>query len=195
MATQYKVYKNDGSGGPVDYSTPIATTSSLSYVGSALALSSDTTFAVRTYDTVSGLEDANTDCRVRIVVDGSGNDVTNRPNAPIGVTVRLLAAGAIRVEWAYGAAGQAGAPTQFKVWATLGGSVNYAAAPNATVAYQAGRLQYSATVPGLTGGSLYSIGVRSSNASGDETNTTAVQATPDSTAPSAPTGLAGSATY
>jgi len=195
VATTYNIYKNDGLGGPVDYGTIVATTSSLSYVGSALPLNSDTTFAVRTYDTVSGLEDANTDCRVRIVVDGSGNDVTNRPNAPIGVTARLLAAGGLRVEWAYSPAGQAGAPTQFKVWATLGGAVNYAAAPNATVAYQAGRLTYSATVPGLTGGSLHSIGVRASNASGDETNATAVQATPDSTAPSAPTGLAGSATY
>lgn len=194
MALEYRVYANDGAGGPVDYTTPVATTSSLTYVGSALPLSSDTTFAVRTRDTVSGLEDLNTDARVQIVVNAAGADVTNRPNAPRGLTARLLAAGSIRVEWLYPPAGQLGAPTSFKVWATLGASVNYAASPSTTVTYDPGRQLYSATLTGLTGGSAYSVGVRATNASGDETNTASVAITPDSTAPSAPTGLTGTAT-
>lgn len=195
MATQYRIYKNDGAGGPVDYGTIVATTSSLTYQPSALGLSSDNIFAVRTYDTVSTLEDKNTDARVRITVDGSGNDVTNRPKAPSGLTARATAAGGCKVEWAYDPNGQLGAPTSFKVWLTSGGSVNYAAAPAATVTYAAGTPVFVASLTGLSDGVAYSVGVRATNASGDETNTVSVSVTGDSTAPNAPTSISSTVVF
>lgn len=190
MSTRYHVYANDGAGGPVDYSSVVASvTSGTTYVASALALSSDTTFAVRAYDSVSGLEEDNVDCRVRIVVDGSGADVTGRPNAPTNLTARATAGGGAVVEWSYNPRSQGGAPTSFKVWATSGGSVNYAVSPATTATYRVGTLRFSATLSGLPDGTSYAIGVRAHNASGDETNTLATSVKGDSTGPSAVDGL------
>ena len=73
MAISYNIYANDGMGGDVDYSTPIATTSDLTYATGPLATPSDNTFAVRAFDTASCIEEANTDARVRIILDASGN--------------------------------------------------------------------------------------------------------------------------
>lgn len=196
MSTRYRVYKNDGAGGPVDYGTVVATvTSGTSCVASALATPSDTTFAVRAYDSVSGLEEDNVDCRVRIVIDAAGVDVTNRPNAPVGLTARATAGGGAVVEWGYATAGQRGAPTGFKVWATAGASVNYAVSPAATVSYAAGRPSHTATLTGLVDGTSYSIGVRATNAKGDETNTNKTTVVGDSTGPDAVEGLTATVGY
>ena len=195
MATEYRIYKNDGAGGPVDYSTVVTTTASLSYVAAALPLSSDTTFAVRTYDTTSTYDDMNTDAIVRIIVDASGNDVTARPAAPIGITARAIAAGAIRVEWGFPNNSANAAPTSFKVWITSGGSVNYAASPNTTVTYSATRGTYRVDVSGFTTGTTYTVGVRATNAAGDETNTGSFSVVADATAPTAPGNLVATATF
>lgn len=195
MATQYRIYKNDGAGGPVDYSTVVATVSTLTYTASALPLNSDTTFAVRTYDTVTGFTDLNTDVTVRIIVDGSGNDVTNRPAAPVAITARAIAGAAIRVEWLYPSNASNTAPTSFKVWITSGSSVNYAVSPNATVTYVAGKSLYKVDVSGFTTGTTYTVGVRATNASGDETNTSSFSVVADGTAPSVSGALTATLSY
>ena len=66
MGISYNVYANDGQGGYVNYDTPIATVNSPSYVVDSLGFPGDYTFAVRAFDTTSGIEEANTDARVRI---------------------------------------------------------------------------------------------------------------------------------
>ena len=69
MAISYNIYANDGAGRRRQLRTPIATTTG-SHVRwrRDLAAPSDNTFAVRAFDTTSGIEEANTEARVRIVL-------------------------------------------------------------------------------------------------------------------------------
>lgn len=190
MATSYTIYGNDGLGGPIDYSTPIGTTSSLTFSPAALALPSDNSFAVRATDGTH--EETNVDARVRIVLDASGNDVTAVPRAVSLLSAIPTAGGSIRVDWVH-APGQGPAPAGYKVWATIGLAVNYAASPNATVGTLGGQARFSATVPGLTA-SPYAVGVRAYNAAGDDGNTNFVIVTPLATGPTDVDSLAGVAT-
>lgn len=195
MAINYRVYSNDAAGGPVDYSSPIGTTAALSFSPPALAAPSDNWFGVRAFDTVSGLEELNTDARVRILIDAAGNDITALPNAPSHLAALALAGGAARVTWSFNPAAWYGQspPASFKVWLTAGASVNYAVSPATTAAYVRGRLIYTADLSGLSHGTLYSVGVRATNATGDEANTTQVQVTGNATGPDGVDDLAATA--
>jgi hypothetical protein len=189
---EYRLYANTGVGDPVDLATPIGTTSGLTFDTAPLSYPSDWTFLVRAYDTVLGIEEANVDARVRIVLDAAGLNITGRPNAIGNLTVRAGVAGAIRPSWTYSEAGQGGAPTGFKVWRTLGASVNYAVAPDLTIPYVRGSTLYETSVPGGIDGTTYSIGVRAYNAISDDGNTLSVTITADSTGPDAVDDFAGS---
>src|SRR6059058_2586533 len=101
MALVYDIYAGSSSGGPVDYTTPVATVSALSWTGPALPPSSTTKFGVRARDTVSGLGELNTDATVTIVVDPAGVDLSALPPPPQSVRATAQAAGAVLVEWAY----------------------------------------------------------------------------------------------
>lgn len=182
MSTHYRVYANDGLGGPLDLTTPIGTTSSLTFDTPALAAPSDNTFLVRPYDTASGLENQGVDATVRIVIDATGADVTGRPNAPTNVQARPIAGAGVRVTWSYNPALQGGAPTAFKVWVQAG-AIDYAPTPAAVVAYSSGAFEFTADVTGLTDGVTYTAGVRATNATGDETNTATTTATADGSGP------------
>jgi hypothetical protein len=197
MSTLYNVYSNGGSGGPIDYTSPIATgLSALTWTSGILANSSDYSFAVRAHDSVTVYEEANVSAVVRVLIDASGNDITAIPNAPTRLSARATASGGAHLAWAYNPAGQGASPTGFKVWATIGGTVNYAASPVLTVPYQIGTRSYSADLTGLTGGTAYTIGLRAYNATGIETNTTQVApVTGKTTAPSDVDSLAATMTY
>jgi hypothetical protein len=159
MAISYNIYANDGAGGDVDYTTPIATTSDLSYATGPLAASSDNTFAVRAFDTVSGIEEANTDARVRIVVDANGNDVTARPNAVVGLSARPTVGGTCWVSWGYDPAGQGGPPSTFNVTLTAGSTPSLAD-PVASIASLPGVPGYGCSLSGLAGNTPYTIAVQ-----------------------------------
>ncbi len=62
MATAYHVYANTGGGDPIDYSSVVDTTATLTYPTSALSYPGTWSFGVRAFDTVSGLEEQNLDC-------------------------------------------------------------------------------------------------------------------------------------
>lgn len=167
MSIEYRIYGNDGAGGPFNLSTPVVTTSSLSCVLPALAVGSDNLLLVRTYDTVTGLEDKNLDALVRIVVDASGADITNRPSPAIMPTVHASSSGKATVSWSHNRLAQGGTPTGFKVWMTAGTSANYAVSPDVDVLYEdISTITYSVILSGLVDGTLYTVGVRSYNASG-----------------------------
>jgi hypothetical protein len=189
----YDVFANDGAGGPVDYTTAIATTASLTYTPTALALNSDTTFAVRARDSANSVGEKNVDAIVRIIVGGTGADVSARPNPPIGLSASPTSGGGLAVRWAYVPAGQAAAPTQFRVYLTAvsAGSMSYSSAA-ATVSYVAGRRFYTATLTGLSDATDYWVGVRSASGSIVEPNTTIITVTGSATAPSDIDGLAQS---
>lgn len=191
----YVIYKNLVSAGPVDLSAPYGTSATLTFDTSALAYPFTHNFLVRSYDTVTGIEDVGTDARVTIVLDAAGSDVTGRPAAPIGLSAQAIANGGIRVEWSYLPVPGAAAPTSFRVWAQVG-TLNYALAPDATASpYDPDRSEWSADIAGLADGVTYTVGVRATNASGDETNTATVTVTADATGPLPVAALAGRPTY
>lgn len=173
MAILYNVYANDGLGGPVNYASPIATTSALSWTSGPLAPSSDNTFVVRAFDSTTGLEEANTEALARIILDPTGNDASSRPNAPSALVARAIAGGSCLASWAYTPTGQGGWPTAFSVFLAAGSSAGYAA-PAATVPFVPGRLAYSCQLAGLADGATYTVAVRASNGAIGERNTSAV---------------------
>lgn len=185
FGTYYHIYANDGAGGFVDYATPIGTTALLTFTPTPIAHGSDITFAVRAFDGFTGLEERNTDRRVRIVTDASGVDISARPNAPYGLYARPAVGGTATVSWWYNPLGQRAAPTGFKVWAQVGTTINYATAPIATVAYAAGTRAYTLTATGLADGATYAVAVRSTNAAGDEPNTVVVTVVGSTAGPAA----------
>ena len=160
MPISYNIYKNDGRGGPVDYATPIATTAGLSFDCGLLSAPGDTTFAVRAVDLASGLEEANTNARARIVLDASGNDVTNRPGPVLGLSARPGRGGSCRVAWGYVAAAGTTPPVGFDVHVTPGSTPDLAADPAATVPYATGTIGYECTLSGLADNASYVVAVR-----------------------------------
>ncbi len=163
MAIVYQVFSNDGAGGPIDYSTVVATVSGTSFTTGALALSGDYRFGVRAMDTATGLGEANTQASVRIVLDATGNDVGRVPNAPFSVTARATSGGGCLVSWTYFAVGQAAAPANFLVYLTAGTSPSLAT-PAATIAYKSGVAGYSCQLGGLLDATTYTVSVVSKGA-------------------------------
>lgn len=190
MATQYHVYANDHAGGPIDYATPVATVAGLTWTSGALSAGSDSLYAVRAFDTVSGLEESNVDAVARLILDGSRVDITSRPGTPKDLTAQPTAGGGCRVTWTYSPLASGGTPTSFKVWKTVGTTVNYAGSPAATVPYSAGQVIFHADLSGLSDGTQYAIGVRAVNSLADDGNTVQVLVTGDATGPAAVDGLA-----
>jgi hypothetical protein len=188
------LYRNDGLGGPVDYSTPFATVTdpAAAFTTAAVAAPSDTTFALRFHDETTGLEERNTAALARVVVNASGVDVTRVPAAPTGVSASPLAAGKARVRWTYTLLPGQPAPTGFHVYA--GTPTPDLSAPAATLPYFRDRQRY-ATGPaeGLAGADLagladetpYRVYVRAYNAAGEEQNTNAAAVTGEVNPPAA----------
>jgi hypothetical protein len=194
----YRVYKGDAAGGPVDYATVVATVSTTTYVGAALAPSSRTRFGVRAYDTVTGLDDGNRDVAATVALDASGNDVSGTPGPILNLKARAGAAGTISLSWVHHPAGRP-IPAGFKAWATAGPTVDYAAAPALTqsfapIAYDAADGRFSGTISGLTPGTAYAVGVRAYNAAGADSGTVSATVTPVAAGPAAVLGLSLTAT-
>ena len=166
MAISYNIYANDGQGGDVGYTTPIATTTGSTCSVGPLAAPSDNTFAVRAFDIASGIEEANTDARVRIVIDASGNDVTARPNSVVGLSARPTAGGTCWVAWGYDSTGQGGAPAQFVV-ALATGATSSPASLAATVDYLPGVAGYNCSLSGLASNTSYIVAVQAVGASSE----------------------------
>ena len=165
MALLYRIYSNGGAGGPVDYANPVAITPALAFEAGPVSPSTDTTFAVRAFDPLTGLEESNTDARVRVVIDAGGRDVSGRPDPPFAVTLAASAGGGARVSWAYRPAVSAGVPTGFHVYFGPAGD-GPGPTPVATVGYLPGRLGYSCELPGPLGFATYAVSVRAFNAAG-----------------------------
>ena len=122
--TDYRVYSNTGAGGPINYGSPVATVTNLSYLTSALTYPGTWSFGVRAYDAGSGLEEQNVDAVVTIILDAAGNDITNQPSPPTGLRAFALAGGLIRVEWTYPANNRANLPAGFHVYIGTGGTLS-----------------------------------------------------------------------
>ena len=167
MAISYHVYANNGQGGPIDYATVVALVPALSatplgsFTTAPLAAPSDNSFAVRAFDDVSGVEEANTEAWVRIVIDAQGRDVSSQPNAVLGLVVRWTIGEVGLVSWGYTPTAQRGAPTRFDVFAApVSSPPAGTASPAQSVAYVAGLAGYGCRLEGLATTSDWTIGVR-----------------------------------
>jgi hypothetical protein len=169
MSIHYNIYWNNGSGGAVDDSTPLATVAGLSWTSGALAPSSDATFLVRAVDTGTGLEEANTEATARVVTGPEGEDLSGLPGPPQSLSLAAAPGGGCRVSWAFAASSAAAAPAEFLVYLSPGGSVDYSA-PAASVPFMPGTVGYSCVLAGPYPPSAHTAGVRSSNAAGAEAN-------------------------
>jgi hypothetical protein len=193
MSTEFHVYSNTGAGDPIDYASVVDTTATLSCTTSALSCPGTWSFGVRAFDTVSGLEEQNLDCAVTIVLDATGNDITNRPAPPSGLRAFALAGGSVRAEWFYPPPSGPRTPTGFHIYTGVG-PLSYAT-PTTTVLYSQGIANsHVANMAGFTDGTTYTIGVRAYNATAEEMNTNAVTVTAIATGPAQVDGLVGVAT-
>ena len=174
MAISYHVYSNDGQGGAIDYTKVVATVpaSSASPSGSFLAgplgSPSDNSYAVRAFDDLSGVEEANTDARVRVVIDAQGRDVSAQPNPVVGLAVRWTVGETCLVSWGYTSSGQGGAPVRFDVSASpVATSANTGVVPPSTqsVFFLPGTAGYGCRLDGLATALDWTIGVRAVGAS------------------------------
>ena len=192
MAIVYQVFSNGGSGGPVDYSTPIATVSGTSYTTGALAAPGVYRFAVRAKDTATGLADANTQATVRVALDASGVDVGGVPNPPFAAVARPTAGGGCLVAWTYFAAGQAAPPANFLVYLTAG-TTPALTTPAATVPYRPGASGYSCQLGGLADATTYTVAIVSVGATAIASDAATATVVGDATPPADVESLAASA--
>lgn len=165
MAIGYRIYRNDGAGGPIDYTTPYATTTATSITLPAVAPGSNYLYAVRAYDTVTGYEESNATAVAPLVTSASGADITRVPNAPAGAWAEPRGADGALVRWTYQGGMELGVPAGFRVYANAGSSVNWALAPKATVPRNV-RDAYRADITGLPVGTNVAVGVEAYNAVG-----------------------------
>lgn len=145
MAVSYNVYRNDGTGGPVDYSTPVATATS-----PAATLDppgpGDWTYAVRAFDPATGLEERNVAARARLVVGPAGEDLSAQPRPVAIASASFRSPSSLLLRWHYpDLAAPPAARFSVRV-AAGGGPVDPASTPVATVATIPGRGDYLATV-------------------------------------------------
>jgi hypothetical protein len=117
--TGYRVYSNTGAGDAINYSTPIAATTDLTYTTTPLSYPGTWSFGVRAFDLATGLEEENVDCALTLILDSGGNDITSRPAPPLAIRAFALAGGSVRVEWAYPRTTGPKAPTGVNVYLGL----------------------------------------------------------------------------
>lgn len=178
MSITYHVYANNGAGGPIDWTTIVATTASLAWTSPTLAVSSDTTYGVRAYDTVTTWEEQSIDATARVVLDGAGVDITTRPTSPTQVTLEIGANGSVSVNWVWFGANP---PTGFNIYKGTP-TISYGT-PALILPYSSGRHTFRATLTGLTDGSSYQVGVRAYNATGEDGNLAYQTIVADATGP------------
>lgn len=195
MSIEYRVYAgSDTSGGPINYGLVVATTTDNAWTIPALNANEHVRYAVRAYDTVSGLEDPNMDVQVEIITDAAGNDISGRPRPPVHLSADAVAAGRIAVRWADLAPRDHRVANAYHVWAQTPGPIDYGLSPDAVVERVGSQAVYQAVLSGLTGGADYTIGVRAVNDVADDGNTDTVTVTAPASdpgdAPESPSGAA-----
>lgn len=175
MSTQYHVYHNSGSG-PIDYSSIVATTASLTWTSGVLSFPDTWKFGVRAFDVATSMEERNIDAVVTVTLDDSGVDVTGMPDPPLTLSAHARGSGRIVIDWHHVLLDPARKPTGFHIYQGTGGTPSYTT-PIATVLWTNGLNFYTTAITGLTGGTAYTFGVRAYNVAAEESNTVTATAT------------------
>ena len=189
-ATGYNVYSNGGSG-PINYLVPVATVYELSYMTNPLTYPDTWKWGVRAFNAYG--EEQNLDCAVTIILDASGNDITDRPSPPFGLRAFPIAGGSVRAEWYYPPVSGPTAPTGFNVYHGLSLPLSYTS-PTVVSYSSAIANTFVSNIGPLSDGVTYFIGVRAFNATAEEPNTVTVSVTADATGPAPVDDLVGVAT-
>lgn len=193
MAIVTRIYAGPPGGGPVDYTTAIATVSGTTHEIAGLAAGEKRRYAVRSVDTETGLEEYGTQAQLTLERDAAGADVSTRPAGPVGVSATPARAGGVTVAWAYFPRPDRPDPDHFAVWVTAGDAVDTSVDPDAIVPFAAFTPHFSAAVAGLADATAYAAGVRGILGGADDGNaevakfTAAAGAPLDVRAPSATT--------
>ncbi len=169
MPIVYRIYSNGGSGGPIDYSTPIASVATTTFTTGPLSAPGDYRFGVHACNSSTGIEELNTQASLRISLDANGNDTGQGPNVPFALVTRPTANGGCRVSWGYQPRGQAAAPKTFAVYLTPGLTPDLTT-PAASVAYVPGQPSFGCQLSGLADGATYTVSVASVPAGGRPTS-------------------------
>jgi hypothetical protein len=178
---------------PFDLGAPVADVA-VPYFDTGPLAPGVTRYLVRAYDDATGLEETNVDCSVRIEIDAAGHDGSRRPLSPMALTATAQGTGAIVVRWKYFYVPGMVVPAEFRVYATTMPAVDYTAWA-VSLPYMAGTEDHSVIVPGLIGGTTYSVAVRAVLEYADDGNTAAILVTPRGRPPLNPTGLVATPTF
>jgi hypothetical protein len=196
MAIVYDVFAGSQDGGPVDYTTPLLSTGSLSATIAAVAPGSSQRFAVRARDTATGLSDGNTDANALVTI-GNGLDLSSAPPAPQALRVFAGPNGQATAEWAY----------PFLTAVTLGFRVYLWRADRPDLAFASvvavvpfrrvtrTLFTFRCGLAGLLDGVSYRVGVRAYNGHGEEQNTVEIGVTGKVLAPANVATLSAVASY
>lgn len=187
----YKIYCNDGQGGPIDYSSAIAQVPDLQWTSDVLPAGASLRFGVRSHDARSGLQEENLDASIALKLDDQGRDTTLAPLPPIGLRAIDLGGGRARIEWAVVGSPASRAPTRFHIYLAPEVVADFSSPRIVVPASVARGVGYSAEVHGLVDG-RYGVIVRALNAHGEEDNVRSVFFTADGTPPSQVEDLAAS---
>ncbi len=197
----YRIYSNSGSG-YISYDTIVATVAhpTATWTSGAITTAGTWNYGVRAVDS-GGLEELNSDVVASIELVGSPvSTQADLPNAPTGLEALAVSGAKIQLTWVYNDINEAATPDTFSIYYDNGGGVvDYNNALD-TVLYSTGitlnrYLTFTFTSGALTNGTTYIFGVRAKDGSDEEANEVTVTADADSTAPNAPTALAGETTY
>ena len=139
----------------VDYSAPLATVTSLSYVCSPLLNSTDSTFAVHAFDQVNQMEEANSDARIRLILDNQGSDVTAQPIAVEAVRLVPSLGGGGRVSWTFISSRRADPPTNFLINLYRGQTT----IATGNIPFKPAQIGYSFLFPGTLSPAVYTVWV------------------------------------
>jgi hypothetical protein len=192
LGNGYHIYSNTGAGDPINYATPIGTTSNLTWPVGPLSYPGVWKFGVRAFDSCG--EEQNVDCVITLILDANGKDITHQPNAPTGLRAIALKGGVIRAEWTYFPSTQASTPTGFHVYTGTGALPSYSV-PAATTTYSSGLFGlYHALLTGLSDETKYAVGVRAFNNWAEETNLNVVYCTAESVGPGSVVNLSSTTT-
>lgn len=185
----YRIYKNDGQGGAIDYSTPVAETTAATWTSGPLNAPGSYRFGVRARDETSGLEEANIDAAAALILNAQAGDATRTPPAPVGLRAIPLAGGRVRLEWATPVSSSDRRPFRFNIYMSPGAITSYAV-PTATTPAASARNGFCfIELGGLADGVAFEAVIRSANDAGEESNVSAVRFTADSSAPDGVDGL------
>ena len=174
MAIVYRIYASTPSappGGVIDELTPVATVSALpwSWTGSPIPVGFVVSYAVRAYDTVSGLENPDISSVLTVATRPDGSDPASFPLPPTAVSAVPGPGGTARISWAASGVQRAQWPLDWRVYIGITNPSYTTPAIIVPAGPYPGRAtsRFYATISGLSVGLSYVVAVRGHVAAGD----------------------------